>query len=110
MVPIENCDQTITIDTCKQSFLTDPNVNLPFADILAKEKPAQSIRILFNNINGIYRSQNWHYFENLNKELKTLSVDIIGLVETNIKWDQRKLKTMRNICQKHYKSTTISAS
>lgn len=94
----------------QQSFLLDPVSNLPFGDDLNSSKPNHTVRILFNNVNGIYKSQNWSSFTNFIKTAKSLSIDIIGLAETNVKWDQRKLKTSRNICQRFFKSSNLNAS
>jgi hypothetical protein len=74
-------------DNLIQTTLTDSTDNLPFGDILSNVKPANSIRIVLQNVNGIHKAKSWLELNKLATNIKELEIDIFGAVETNLKWN-----------------------
>jgi hypothetical protein len=93
-----------------QHHLTSPSTNLPFGDLLSQPKNKGTIRIFFNNKNGIYKVKTWNPLNQRCETMKAMNIDIIGLAEPNLKWDTRLERSARNLFQKHYKNCNIAVS
>lgn len=96
--------------TTTQQVITPPIDNLPFGDLLQSTKPTDSIRFLFQNINGIRSYNEWSPWTHACHSLQELQVDIFGIAETNIKWNKKHQTTARRLCQRHYNSALIATS
>jgi hypothetical protein len=96
----DNIQQTQNIPT-NQQVITNIKSNYPFGNILENNKPDNHIRLYFKNINGIKNYKSWEIWEHACYTLRSYSVDIFGVSETNIKWDTKIQGEARSKCQKH---------
>jgi hypothetical protein len=73
----------------QQPVLTHQKQNHPFGDQLTTQKPANTIRIFLKNINGIKNYNSWAALNKACASLQSMSVDFIGITETNINWNKK---------------------
>jgi hypothetical protein len=104
-----NINQNPDIITTIQQTINSPKYNLPFGDLL-HSKDNSDIRLFFCNVNGICTANTWNDLHSSCKIIKSSSIDIIGLAETNIKWDTRWRNQTFQIFKKHLQHVNISTS
>jgi hypothetical protein len=93
-----------------QVVLTSSKENLPYGDLLQTAKQKNTIRIFFQNVNGIYKFKSWSSLKQATHHLKEMSIDVIGLAETNLHWNTRTTNAARNIFQKTFKTVQLNVS
>jgi hypothetical protein len=81
--------------------------NYPFGNILDNNKPNNHVRFYFKNINGIRNYNSWEIWEHACQTLKSYSIDIFGVSETNIKWDTKLRNDARTKSQKKDSYTNV---
>ena len=115
LIPLNLLNEEYNNDTTNdddetQPVLTQQRDNLPFGDPLTTNKPRDTIRLFLKNINGIKNYNSWAAFDNACEYLHSLNVDIIGITETNINWNEKIRSDTRQKLQKHYQTALISTS
>jgi hypothetical protein len=114
MIPLNllNKDHNDTNDNGEetQPVITQQKDNQPFGDPLTPNKPADTIQIFLKNINGIRNYNSWASLDNTCEHLYTLNVDIVGITEPNINWNEKIRRETKQKFQKHYQSALISTS
>ena len=78
--------QNIAPETKKTLFYTSekpPDMNKKWGDQLLS-KSTETMRIIFQNINGVQSATNWNKWRDIVSEMSEQQVDILGLAETNI--------------------------
>jgi hypothetical protein len=107
----DNSQQTQDIST-NQQVIANIKDNYPFGNILENNKPNNHIRLYFKNINGAKNYNSWEIWEHACYTLKSYSVDIFGVSETNIKWNAKLRSEARAKCQKQdiYNKVLIDTS
>jgi hypothetical protein len=93
-----------------QSILTPNNKNTPFGNLISAEKPPNTVRIWFQNVNGIQKAQSWQELSSFSQKARDLQVDIVGTSETNLKWNFKRNQQARAILQRHHKTTSLTTS
>jgi hypothetical protein len=93
-----------------QSTLTPKKNNIPFGDLITSPKHPNSIRIAFQNVNGIQKAKSWNELKSFSHKLSTLNVDIFGAAETNLKWTFARNQQVKAILQKTHNMCSISTS
>jgi hypothetical protein len=88
-------------DNINQHQLSNQKDNYPFGDIMNEIKQPNSIRVFYKNANGIRSYNSWDTWDNACNSIHKLSVDIIGISETNINWNEKNRSEARNILQKY---------
>ena len=58
-------------------------------------KTNKTLRIIFQNINGVQSNINWNKRRDIVAKMSANQVDIMGLAETNINWNQLRNKNPR---------------
>jgi hypothetical protein len=104
----EPLNQTLT--TGIQRTLTPQNNNSSFGDQITSPKHPNSIRIAFQNVNGIQKAKSWNELKSLSNKLTKLNIDIFGAAETNLKWTFARNQQVKTILQKSQKTCSISTS
>jgi hypothetical protein len=99
-----------TITKYIQTTFTQWNKNLPFGDLLTNHKPKNSIRVVLQNVNGIYKAKSWTELNKLAFHLKELQIDVFSAVETNITWNLKYNNIARATMRKHIKQCSITTS
>jgi hypothetical protein len=92
-----------------QTTLTAHDTNLPTGDNLSEIKRANTLRIYYQNINGI-KKNNWADWINAGKYLQQQHIDIVGCAETNINWTQQNRKWAQYLLQQTTKQANLSTS
>jgi hypothetical protein len=92
-----------------QLTLNNNNTNNPVGDLMQPNKPLNSIRIYFQNINGINKN-NWSDWEESARQIRKFNVDIFGCAETNLAWTEAKRKLAQNIMKKEVKQANLSVA
>jgi hypothetical protein len=90
----------------KQAVLRH-KTNYPFGDILYTTKPPNTFRILYNNVNGIYKGNSWEELKKFSYKIKTMQIDVCGLAEMNLKWTPTNSQQAKSVLQKHNKQSFI---
>jgi hypothetical protein len=93
-----------------QTSITPVNENMPFGDLLTPAKQPGSLRIVLQNVNGIYKAKSWHELNKLATNINELKIDVFGAVETNIKWNFKYNNLARAAIRKHTKQCSITTS
>jgi hypothetical protein len=96
--------------TTIQQVLTPIKNNAPFGDVLTPAKPEKTVRIFYQNVNGIQKAKSWNEFNNLSKQLRSFQIDIWGATETNLKWNNARHQQAKNIIQKHCVLSALQTS
>ena len=76
-------------------FLTDDyiiNMNEPWGDSFS-QKPDNTIRVYFQNIHGLFHQQSWNKWKEIVDMCHHHSIDVAGLVETNLNWSPSNCHT-----------------
>jgi hypothetical protein len=63
------------------------DTNLPSGDLLTKTKAHNTLRLYFQNANGISKNQ-WLDWTNASSQINNLQIDITGIAETNVSWSE----------------------
>jgi hypothetical protein len=106
-------DTNLVTDGTKQpiqQLITPIQNNIPFGDILTTDKQHNTIRILFKNVNGIYKANSWYELTNLSKQLDNYGVDIFGAAETNLNRTNMKTHQAKNVIHRHSRMTSMHTS
>jgi hypothetical protein len=93
-----------------QTTVTPNKTNHPFGNLITGAKPPNSVRILFQNVNGIQKARSWNELSSFSQKIKDLEVDIVGAAETNLKWNFKRNQQAKAILQKHHKTTSVTTS
>jgi hypothetical protein len=86
-----------------------PDNNATSGDRLTPDKPTNTIRIYFQNINGVNKN-NWNDWQYAATQMKRLQIDIVGCAETNILWTESKRKYAQYQISKHLKQANLAVS
>ena len=81
----------------------------PWGDELG-EKKERSLRVYFQNVNGIPCHDNWAEWNHIITYLKSKQVDIAGLAETNIKWTKQSTSAAKRQLTSHINPATLIAA
>lgn len=68
------------------------------------------MRIYYQNIHGIKKSNTWHDFQNSVQVLHKWGVDIMAYSETNLRWRQDDSNNIKTLLKPNYRECTISTS
>jgi hypothetical protein len=93
-----------------QPTITPTKHNNPFGDLITSPKTPNSVRIFFQNVNGMHKGKSWHELASFSKKINTLGVDLFGAAETNIKWNFTRNQQAKAILHKHHKTCSITTS
>jgi hypothetical protein len=85
------------------------NENIHVGDPMQQDKPPNTIRLYFQNINGINKN-NWSDWTEAARNIKQANIDIFGCPETNIWWTEEKRKYAQYIIQTHLKQANMSVA
>ena len=85
---------------------TSPEQNIAWGDNLPP-KPANTRRLYFQNINGLQSTTNWNKWRDIVNEMSVNQVDIMGLAETNINWNQARNKRALTLLRTQYKHSIL---
>jgi hypothetical protein len=96
--------------TTIQQVITPPKNNFPFGDIITSTKDLKTVRILHKNVNGIQKAKSWNELSNFSTQLSSLQIDICGLTETNLQWNNIRNQQARNILNKNSTLTALQTS
>lgn len=83
--------------------------NVAYGDNIERKQDG-TLRIYYQNIHGIKKSNTWHDYQYSLTILKKWKVDIMAYSETNINWrddDRQNIKTLIKPC---YRNCTVSTS
>jgi hypothetical protein len=93
----------------QQSIITVTDNNLPSGDTLSESKQHDSLRLYFQNINGISKN-NWLDWQMASTTMKTLKIDVFGCAETNLNWNESKRRFAQHHILKHNKHANLITS
>jgi hypothetical protein len=93
-----------------QQVITPIKDNSPFGDFIPTNKPKNTIRLLFKNVNGIHKAKSWTELQNLSQQLENWNIDMFGAAETNIKWNYARNQQARRALQKHSRNCVLHTS
>jgi hypothetical protein len=82
---------TIRQNAPPNHILTQHDQNHPIGARIATLKEQHTIRLYFQNINGISKN-NWHDWKDAAAQIANLHIDVFGCAETNIAWTEPKRK------------------
>ena len=85
---------------------TPPEQNHHWGDTIAS-KPERTLRVYFQNINGVQSTINWNKWRDIISEMSKNQVDIMGLVETNINWNHHQNKRALTLLRKTFKQSIL---
>jgi hypothetical protein len=88
-----------------QQLLITSDKNEPSGDILQAQKSARTLRIYYQNVNGINKL-NWEELKAAAAHLQEMNVNIVGCAETNINWQE----SIKNFAQSLIKQRTHQAN
>jgi hypothetical protein len=92
--------------------LSEHNIinNIPTGDLMsAKSKSSSSIRIYYQNINGI-KKPSWADWEEAAQTINSTSIDIFGCAETNLAWTEELRKHAQSKIKATRKQANLSIS
>jgi hypothetical protein len=92
-----------------QSTINRPNTNQLAGDPLTSKDRNTTLRIYFQNINGIQKNR-WEDWRHASTVLKEHSIDIFGCSETNLAWDEPKRKHAQAIMKRQLQQTQMAVS
>jgi hypothetical protein len=99
-----------TSTTGIQQVLKPINYNIPFGDSLSSPKLDNTIRILFQNVNGVQKGKSWNELSSFSKKARQFSVDIFGAAETNINWNFLRNLQAKSVLSKYGGNFSITTS
>ena len=73
-------------------------------------KDSRTLRIYFQNINGLPVNDNWAEWNHISSYLKDNKVDISGFAETNINWNKQLESVVKRHLLAHIKPATVQTS
>ena len=85
---------------------TPPELNKSWGDQLLP-KSTGTMRILFQNINGVQSATNWNKWRDIVTEMTEQQVDILGLAETNINWNPIRTKKALKVLRTQFKHSLL---
>jgi hypothetical protein len=82
-----------------QTKIASTDSNMPADDCLTAHKSTNSVRLYFQNINGVNKN-NWTDWEHAAIQLQCQAIDIFGCAETNYAWTEASRKLAQHkICK-----------
>lgn len=84
-------------------------INIPHGDLCTQKAP-HTLRIYFQNINGVKHNNSWQRWDDGIRHSKELECDIICVAETNIIWNHYNYTQCSQIIRKYYKQNKITTS
>lgn len=84
----------------------DITPNETWGDILTTKQP-NSLRIYFQNVNGLQPTPTWDKWKEVLSELFRNEVDVAGLVETNINWTPIRSRQANILLRKQFGNGTM---
>jgi hypothetical protein len=92
-----------------QTYINITDQNQPSGDILSEEKTKDTLRIYFQNANGISTNK-WMDWTHATTLVKNLQIDILGIAETNVNWTEPRRQYAQHILKQNVQQSHISAS
>jgi hypothetical protein len=89
------------------SFTHHIDHNSPSGEIMTTNKPPHTLRLYFQNINGISKNK-WFDWQQASLQLHALHIDMFGCAETNTTWTDTKRKYAQYQIQKINKQANLS--
>ena len=84
--------------------------NWYFGDLCSRKKK-DTIRFMFQNINGIGYTSKSVKCDSVRKLIVNYNVDVMGLAETNINWGKiRRPQTLPQTCKQWFKSSKVTTA
>jgi hypothetical protein len=94
-----------------QPILFQQSDNEAVGDDLESIDETKTLRIYYQNVNGITASKGTSKWNEINETMVRHKVAIFGLTETNIEWNKYKNQTiMKSVLRKHFKHATMQTS
>jgi hypothetical protein len=93
----------------QQQRLTTPDDNYPSGDLITQAKQKETLRIYFQNINGISKN-NWLEWQHAASLIAKHDIDVFGCAETNILWTESTRKFAQHQLQRHTKQANIAVA
>lgn len=94
---IDTAQIAITIKQPIQQSAFDKNMteNCLIGDDITKYNNAH-VRLYFQNINSAMNDGSWQQWTKAYKQLNEWNVDVVGVAETNVKWNSKNVNIAKN--------------
>jgi hypothetical protein len=86
-----------------------PDNNVATGDILTSIKDPNTMRVYFQNINGI-KKNNWIDWQRAAIQMKKLQIDVVGCAETNLSWTEPIRKYAQFQLTKYLQQANLAVS
>jgi hypothetical protein len=94
-------------NTYTQSNLTPEEDNHPIGDLLPIDKTHDTIRIYFQNANGISKNS-WMDWSHASTLAQSMHIDVIGIAETNVLWTEPRRQYAKSFLKKTIKQANMA--
>ena len=84
-------------------------MNEPWGDSFS-QKPDNTIRVYFQNIHGLFHQQSWNKWKEIVDMCHHHSIDVAGLVETNINWSPSNCHTAQSILRIRNRNSVLKTT